>query len=85
MTFAKAIKVLDLLDHDKVIVVAKTVEVTKDDYDIDGDVERVDTITKYDEIGEYIKYFTDPQYRYFTQDSDGFLAKEILDDGFEEV
>lgn len=79
MTFAKAIRILDLLDHDKEVAIAI------DSKYVEGDYERVAYITKYDEIGDYMKYFTDPQYKYFTQDSDGFLAKEIRDDGLEEV
>ena len=55
MTFAKAIKILDLLDHDKEIVVK--IKNDSDCCDWDG-FSTVDRFSKYDEISNYIKYFT---------------------------
>jgi hypothetical protein len=77
MTFAKAIKILDLLDHDKVIVVK-----TKDDSDGCNCFNTVDIFSKYDEISDYIKYFTDKEHDYhfyIIEDDDSCSDEEIKD------
>ena len=78
MTFAKAIKILNLLDYDKEIIVKE-----KDDEegcDVDG-FSYVDRISKYDEISDYMKYFMDNtnEYHFFKSDGD-FTGDEITDD-----
>lgn len=78
MTFAKAIKILDLLDHDKTILVKE------DLYDGQADVNEedyvyVDSFCKYDEISDYMKYFTDSKYHFFIKDG-VFTGDEITSD-----
>ena len=80
MTFAKAIKILDLLDHDKTIVVKEFDE--SDEYDWDY-MRQVDRFSKYDEIGDYMKYFTDldNKYHFYVLENDGLCSDdEIKDD-----
>ena len=74
MTFAKIIKILDLLDHDKTIAIK-----VKDDW---GGFYLVDKFSKYDEISDYMKYFTDKKidYHFFAEDNDGLSNEEIEDD-----
>lgn len=75
MTFAKAIKILNLLDHDKEIVVK-----IKDDSD---GFSTVDRFSKYDEISNYMKYFTDEEhdYHFYPMVDDYFCSgEEIKDD-----
>lgn len=79
MTFAVANQILNLLDHDKEIVIVEDSPYER------GEYERVCSFTKYDEIGDYMKYFTDPKYKYCTQDYDRFLDKLITDEGLEEI
>jgi len=74
MTFAKAIKILDLLDHDKTIAV--------DCCDSDGTYS-VCRFSKYDEISDYMKYFTDSdnKYHFYLVDNYGYDEdNEIKDD-----
>lgn len=80
MTFAKFIRVLDLLDHDKDILVARKSLIE------DGDYDRVTSFSKYDEIGNYMEYIVDTNddYEFFTMDSDGFRDKKITDEGLED-
>ena len=85
MTFAKAIKILNLLDHDKTIVVKESCDYESDENEYDCDYMRqVDRFSKYDEIGEYIKYFTDSYYNkyhfYILEDDDFCSDDEIEDD-----
>ena len=79
MTFAKAIKILDLLDHDKEIVVK--VKDDSDGCDWDG-FSTVDRFSKYDEISDYIKYFTDEEhdYHFYIIEDDFCSDEEIKDD-----
>lgn len=80
MTFAKLINVLNLLDHDKDIMVVRKSLIEDDDYD------RITSFSKYDEIGNYMEYITDVDndYEFFTMDYDGFRDKKITDDGLED-
>lgn len=77
MTFAKAIKILDLLDHDKEIVVK-----IKDDSDgCDWDGSRtVDRFSKYDEISDYMKYFADldDKYHFYILEDDDFCSDDEI-------
>lgn len=77
MTFAKFIRVLDLLDHDKDIAVVRKSLIE------DGGYDRVTSFSKYDEIGNYMEYIvdTDDDYEFFTMDYDGFIDKKITDEG----
>ena len=83
MTFAKAIKILDLLDHDKTIVVKELCDYESDENEYDCDYMRqVDRFSKYDEIGDYMKYFTDSDYKYhfyILEDDDLCSDDEIKD------
>jgi hypothetical protein len=74
MTFAKAIKILDLLEHDKEIVVK-----IKNDWD---GFSTVDRFSKYDEISDYIKYFTDNEhdYHFYIVEDDNFCSDEEIKD-----
>ena len=83
MTFAKAIKILDLLDHDKTIVVKELCNYESDENEYDCDYMRqVDRFSKYDEIGDYMKYFTDSDYKYhfYILEDDDLCSDEIKDD-----
>lgn len=80
MTFAKAIKILDLLDHDKEIVVK--IKDDSDGCDWDG-FSTVDRFSKYSEISDYIKYFTDKEHDYhfyIVEDDDFCMDEEIEED-----
>ena len=79
MTFAKAIKILDLLDHDKEIAVK--IKDDSDGCDWDG-VSTVDRFSKYDEISNYIKYFIDEEYDYhfYPMEDDDFCSDEEIKD-----
>ena len=80
MTFAKVIKILDLLDHDKEIVVK--IKDNSDYCDWDG-FRTVDKFSKYDEISDYMKYFIDEEHDYHfypMEDDDFFSDEEIKDD-----
>lgn len=83
MTFAKFIRMLDLLDHDKDILVVRKNLIEDEDYE---DYDRVTSFSKYDEIGDYMEYIvdTDNDYEFFTMDSDGFRDKKITDEGLED-
>ena len=72
MTFAKAIKILDLLDHDKTIVVKESCDYMR----------QVDRFSKYDEIGDYMKYFTDSDYKYhfYILEDDDFCSDDEIED-----
>lgn len=77
MTFAKAIKILDLLDHDKDIVV----KIKDDSHDCDWDgFSEVDRFSKYSEISDYVKYFTDKEhdYHFYTVEDDYFCSDEEI-------
>lgn len=77
MTFAKAIKILDLLDHDiEVIIKVKDHE---DGCDMDG-FSYIDRISKYDEISDYMKYFMDSTNKYHFFESDGELTGDEIED-----
>lgn len=82
MTFAKAIKILNLLDHDKTIVVKKSCdyESDKNEYDYD-DMQQVARFSKYDEIGDYIKYFTDSdnEYHFYILEDDDFCSDDEIE------
>lgn len=77
MTFAKFINILNLLNHDKDIMVARKSVIE------DGDYDRITVFSKYDEIGNYMEYITDVDndYEFFIMDSDGFRDKKITDEG----
>lgn len=77
MTFAKAIKILDLLDHDKEIVVK--IKDDSDGCDWDG-FSTVDRFSKYDEISDYMKYFTDKEhdYHFYIMENDNFCSDEEI-------
>lgn len=79
MTFAQLIKILDLLDHDKDILVVRKSLIEDGDYDYD----RVTSFSKYDEIGNYMEYIVDTNddYEFFTMDFDVFMDKKITEDG----
>lgn len=79
MTFAKAIKILDLLDHDKEIEVK--IKDDSDGCDWDG-FSTVDRFSKYDEISDYIKYFTDSdnKYHFYIIEDDDFCSDEEIED-----
>jgi len=74
MTFTKAIEILSLLDHDKEIVVK-----IKDDSD---GFSTVDRFSKYDEISDYMKYFTDKEhdYHFYLMEDDDFCSDEEIKD-----
>ena len=80
MTFVKAIKILDLLDHDKTIVVKEYLP-HEDGCDLDG-MYTVDRFSKYDEIGDYMKYFTDSddKYHFYVLEDDNFCSDEEIKD-----
>ena len=83
MTFAKAIKILDLLDHDKTIVVKELCDYESDENDCDCDYMRqVDRFSKYDEIGDYMKYFTDSddKYHFYILEYDDFCSDDEIED-----
>lgn len=80
MTFAKAIKILDLLDHDKTIVVKEYCP-NEDGCDFNG-MYSVDRFSKYDEISDYMKYFTDSdnKYHFYLVDNDGYVEDDEIED-----
>lgn len=83
MTFAKAIKILDLLDHDKTIVVKELDDYESDENEYDCDYMRqVDRFSKYDEIGDYMKYFTDSdnKYHFYVLEDDDFCSDDEIED-----
>lgn len=83
MTFAKAIKILDLLDHDKTIVVKELCDYESDENEYDCDYMRqVDRFSKYDEIGDYMKYFTDSddKYHFYVLEDDNLCSDEEIKD-----
>ena len=67
MTFAKAIKILNLLDHDKTIVVKELCDYESDENEYDCD---------------YMKYFTDSDYKYhfYVLEDDNFCSDEEIKD-----
>jgi hypothetical protein len=77
MTFTKAIKILDLLDHDKTIVVKELCD--ENEYYCDY-MREVDRFSKYDEIGNYMKYFTDSddKYHFYILEDDDFCSDEEI-------
>ena len=78
MTFAIVIKILHLLDYDETIIIKEDITDGQADYDEDN-LEYVDRFSKYDEISDYMKYFTDPKYHFFVQDG-VFTGDEIKAD-----
>ena len=83
MTFAKAIKILDLLDHDKTIVVKELCDYESDENEYDCDYMRqVDRFSKYDEISDYMKYFADSDYKYhfYILEDDNLCSDEEIKD-----
>ena len=83
MTFAKAIKILNLLDHDKTIVVKELCNYESDENEYDCDYMRqVDRFSKYDEIGDYMKYFTDSddKYHFYVLEDDDFCSDDEIED-----
>ena len=80
MTFAKAIKILDLLDHDKTIVVKEYCP-NEDGCDFNG-MYSVDRFSKYDEISDYMKYFTDSdnKYHFYVLEDDDFCSNDEIED-----
>ena len=83
MTFAKVIKILNLLDHDKTIVVKESCDYESDENEYDCDYMRqVDRFSKYDEIGDYMKYFTDSdnKYHFYLVDNDGYVEDDEIEE-----
>ena len=83
MTFAKGIKILNLLDHDKTIVVKESCNYESDENEYDCDyMQQVDRFSKYDEIGDYIKYFTDSddKYHFYILEDDDFCSDDEIED-----
>lgn len=83
MTFTKTIKILDLLDHDKTIVVKELCDYESDKNEYDCDYMRqVDRFSKYDEIGDYMKYFTDSdnKYHFYVLEDDDFCSDDEIED-----
>ena len=83
MTFAKAIKILNLLDHDKTIVVKESCDYESDENEDDYDyMQQVDRFSKYDEIGDYMKYFTDSddKYHFYVLEDDDFCSDDEIED-----
>ena len=83
MTFAKAIKILNLLDHDKTIVVKESCDYESDENEYGYDYMRqVDRFSKYDEIGDYMKYFTDSddKYHFYVLEDDNFCSDDEIED-----
>ena len=76
MTFTKAIKILDLLNHDKEIIVKKDIYDGLTDMDEDG-LEFIDRFSKHDEISDCLEYFTNPSYHFFVNDGNDFTGEEI--------
>ena len=81
MTFAKTIKILDLLDHDKTIVVKESCDYESDENEYDC-MRQVDRFSKYDEIGDYMKYFTDSddKYHFYVLEDDDFCSDDEIED-----
>lgn len=80
MTFTKAIKILDLLNDDKTIVVKEYCP-NEDGCDLDG-MYSVDRFSKYDEIGDYMKYLMDSEgkYHFYVMEDDDFCSDEEIED-----
>lgn len=78
MTFAKAIKILKLLDDDKEVIVK--VKDNEDGCNMDG-FSYVDRFSKYDEIGDYMKYFTDSddKYHFYILEDDDFCSDDEIE------
>ena len=77
------LKILDLIDHDKTIVVKELCDYGSDENEYDCDYMRqVDRFSKYDEIGDYMKYFTDSDYKYhfYVLEDDNFCSDEEIKD-----
>ena len=77
MTFAQLIKILDLLDHDKEIIVKKA----RTDSESDDELDWVDRFSKCDDIQNYVRYFMNSDYRFFVNEGDDFTGDEITEDG----
>lgn len=78
MTFAQLIKILDLLDHDKSIIVKKA---RTDSGSDDDELDWVDMFSKCDDIQNYARYFMSSDYRFFVNEGDDFTGDEITEDG----
>lgn len=78
MTFAQLIKILDLLDHDKSIIVKKARTDSESD---DDELDWVDMFSKCADIQNYAKYFMSSDYRFFVNEGDDFTGDEIIEDG----
>ena len=80
MTFAKVIKILNSLNDDKTIVVKEYLP-DEDGCDLDG-MYIVDRFSKYDEVWDYMKYFTDPdcKYHFYVMEDDDFCSYEEIKD-----
>ena len=81
MTFAKAIKILNLLDHNKTIVVKELCDYESDEDEYDY-MRQVDRFSKYDEIGDYMKYFidSDDKYHFYILEEDDFCSDDEIED-----
>lgn len=64
MTFEKLIKLLNILDHDGEILVMEDIAEGLSDYD-DENMRKVDIISKYSDISECMKYFTESKYELY--------------------
>ena len=71
------------LDHDKTIVVKELCDYESDENKYDCDYMRqVDRFSKYDEIGDYMKYFTDSddKYHFYVLEDDIFCSDDEIED-----
>lgn len=64
MTFQKLIKLLNILDNNGEILVMEDIAEGLSDYD-DENMCKVDIISKYSDISECMKYFTESKYKLY--------------------
>lgn len=64
MTFEKFIKLINILDHEGEILVMEDIAEGLSDYD-DENMREVDRISKYSDISECMKYFTESKYELY--------------------
>ena len=64
MTFEKLIKLLNILDNDGEILVMEDLTDGQADYD-DEPMRKVNLISKYSDISECMKYFTESKYELY--------------------
>ena len=69
MTFEKFIKLIDILDHEGEILVMEDISEGSSYYD-DENMREVDKISKYSDISECMKYFTESKYALYVYEKD---------------